>query len=252
MDFTYTPLSTESHQIRLLCVQQPQHPNDNSGIHVTLQPVSYEDKPNYLALSYTWGPEQPTRTIFVDGARFTVRENLYHFLDRFRHDAKGMEGEAIWIDQICINQDDISERNNQVGRMRDVYSHASKVIVWLGKGSELGLAAVDLFRRTAELQKLDKSGVKMDEEDLEKMRAFLRNPYFMRLWIVQEIALAKKLVFWIGDGEELDWDMAFGVYTSQDKYIVPGRLNMIDDVRILTTSYYTLPSLPAHTLLNDE
>jgi hypothetical protein len=37
----------------------------------------------------------------------------------------------LWIDAICINQADLDERKQQVQLMRDVYSGASRVVVWL-------------------------------------------------------------------------------------------------------------------------
>jgi hypothetical protein len=53
-----------------------------------------------MAVSYTWGPSYPTREISLEGQSFTVRENLWQFLDAARDYAK----DWLWIDQVCIDQ----------------------------------------------------------------------------------------------------------------------------------------------------
>jgi hypothetical protein len=87
----------------------------------------------YTALSYTWGPENPTYNVTVGGIPMPSRENLWHFL---REMSLASEHGWFWIDAICIDQSNIEERNHQVQMMRLIYSQVS-------------CAARDGFRRGA-------------------------------------------------------------------------------------------------------
>lgn len=116
--------------IRLLRLQ----PGDiGSSIFIELDHVSLTDKPIYEALSYTWDlddqPEVATYSVNLSGASYSVAANLFDALNRPR---KKDECRILWIDAICINQNDYMEKGWQVQMMDRVYSAASRVIVWLG------------------------------------------------------------------------------------------------------------------------
>lgn len=88
---------------------------------------------SYSCLSYRWGPKQPRRPIYIEGEHINegeteVRQNLRDFLDAAR-DANVTDW--IWIDALCINQEDVTEREQQVGQMGQTYEQAKKVFVWL-------------------------------------------------------------------------------------------------------------------------
>lgn len=91
--------------------------------------VFFSDRPKYRALSYMWGDEAVRIPIFLNGKRFTVAENLFRALGYLR--LEKIEG-PFWIDAICINQDDIHEKNRQIRIMPHIYFRASAVLVWLG------------------------------------------------------------------------------------------------------------------------
>lgn len=90
---------------------------------------------HYNALSYAWGDPFPTADIVLNGSRMTVTANLESALRHLRDlpmpEAQGL---PVWVDAICINQDDLKERNEQVQIMRDVYRKAHRVISYLGDG----------------------------------------------------------------------------------------------------------------------
>ena len=90
----------------------------------------------YAAISYAWGDQPATREILVNGAAFPVTENLASGLWHFRKygiTPRGPSDEIpLWIDAVCINQDDIPDRNEQVSMMRSIYSGASYAVAWLG------------------------------------------------------------------------------------------------------------------------
>ncbi|RMJ16106.1 hypothetical protein BHE90_003000 [Fusarium euwallaceae] len=88
----------------------------------------------YETLSYAWGsPSDPLHDILVNGQRYRVRQNLYDVLSQFRTSLRYASRVRLWVDAICINQDDGLERATQVKRMKQIYSIAMRTIVWLGK-----------------------------------------------------------------------------------------------------------------------
>lgn len=88
----------------------------------------------YETLSYAWGsPSEPSHDILVNGQRYRVRQNLYHALSQLEISLRYASRVRLWVDAICINQDDDLERATQVKRMKQIYSTAMRTIVWLGK-----------------------------------------------------------------------------------------------------------------------
>lgn len=189
--FKYNHLDKSKRMIRLIRLSE-----DQKGAEVCLDicTVDLDSRPEYTALSYTWGPISPVREIRLNGQSFMVRENLFEFLVQLR--AKSCE-DWIWIDQICINQGEIKERNHQVSQMTDVYWNAARTIVWLGSARPETLFA---FRcMTRDLDQLQ--GHDMDIAELESIGydAFFAHEYWTRIWIVQELILSHEIDFWWRD-----------------------------------------------------
>jgi hypothetical protein len=69
------------------------------------------DKPQYEALSYMWGRKESPLQIELSGSIVEVRNNLWQALNHLRH---AQTTRILWIDALCINQDDANERNHQV------------------------------------------------------------------------------------------------------------------------------------------
>jgi hypothetical protein len=92
-----------------------------------------KDHPPYEALSYEWKKHEGTTTVLCNSSAIQVTRNLASALRAFRHKS---EERVLWIDAICINQDDAKERGSQVSMMRDIYSGAMSVRAWLGPSSE--------------------------------------------------------------------------------------------------------------------
>jgi hypothetical protein len=123
-------LCSERQEIRTLTLKQGAF---DDPIHCALQTVSLADKPKYTALSYVWGDATDRLPIYVDGTLFSATKNLKIALQYIR---KTDRDEVMWVDAVCINQNDIDERNNQVSLMGILYSEASHVIIWLGEADD--------------------------------------------------------------------------------------------------------------------
>ena len=87
----------------------------------------------HTILSYNWGPADPRYTIRINGLDFQVRQNLQDFLNIAR---AALSERPLWVDAICIDQENIAERNHQVRLMGTIYGKAQSVIVWLGCANE--------------------------------------------------------------------------------------------------------------------
>jgi hypothetical protein len=83
----------------------------------------------YMCLSYTWGDPLDRVPIRVDGKLFKIRTNLWNFLYFARETSFGLD---IFIDALCVDQNNTLERNQQVQRMGQIYSGAEAVLMWLG------------------------------------------------------------------------------------------------------------------------
>ncbi|KAF2433898.1 hypothetical protein EJ08DRAFT_582828, partial [Tothia fuscella] len=122
-------------------------------------------------------------------------ENLERFLQTVRYD-----GLRLWIDQICINQSDPNERSHQVQMVSRIYSQASQVLVWLGPKSDDSDFAIDALRglRESYFSRTKSALKRLDHEEdqglLNSVLALMSRPYWSRLWILQELILAKDLL----------------------------------------------------------
>ena len=130
---TFDPIS-ESYQlldthlsIRVLNVLPAKSLLDD--IECELQVVRLIDGPVYEALSYTWGDESHRRYISVNDQRFSVTSNLWAALRYLRHTS---ETRSLWADAICINQQNVTEKNFMVSQMHVIYHNSKRVIAWLG------------------------------------------------------------------------------------------------------------------------
>lgn len=121
--FQYEPLANPQTTIRLLRIE----PGDGP-IHCTMK-CGLIEKGTYSCLSYTWGDASQLECIYIDSRPCTVRENLYDFLHTARR--YGVT-ESLWIDALCINQEDLVEKSLQVRLMGRIYAESTRVIVWLG------------------------------------------------------------------------------------------------------------------------
>jgi hypothetical protein len=89
----------------------------------------HSSKASYEAISYVWGNAKDQIEIETPDGIFHITRNLSAALHRLRYPDKPR---YIWADAICINQNDDEEKGHQVRLMRQIYQHASKVLVWLG------------------------------------------------------------------------------------------------------------------------
>ncbi|KAK3313175.1 heterokaryon incompatibility protein-domain-containing protein [Apodospora peruviana] len=202
--YRYTPLSPTSAEIRLLTI----HPGPwDTDIECSLEHVSLDAKPTYEALSYTWGDPTNISSILFGRSPWSVRTNLKAALQRLRREDSER---VIWIDALCINQDDLDERAEQVPRMFEIYTLAAGVVAWLGEPEADGDPAMEMIQDFASCvdkaskdgrledlnpfgdvttpEDLQKIGFDLSKQDWPALWTFFRRSYWERVWIIQELA----------------------------------------------------------------
>ncbi|RMY18693.1 hypothetical protein D0867_05162 [Hortaea werneckii] len=154
---------------------------------------------DYEALSYCWGDvRRHQRLIEIDGRAFPVGENLQGALQNLRRSDRPR---LLWIDAICINQRDAEERNEQVRMMLEIYGAAKEVVAWLGPSTQhtsIGMSLlVDIKngRREGEEPSWTALPPQLVKDGLMDIAA---RQYFTRLWVVQETAIAKRVILACG------------------------------------------------------
>ncbi|ORY11321.1 heterokaryon incompatibility protein-domain-containing protein [Clohesyomyces aquaticus] len=194
-------------------------------------------KLKFQALSYAWGEGKPIQEILLQNIPithdenealqerprpFAIRTTLHQALGRIRQPDKHV---WIWVDAICINQKDDSEKSHQLPKMIYIYSNAWNVTIWLGEnedGDNDSTLAMDFLPKILNLASLDiitaKDGI--DDIDLTSWKAFaslIGRPWFCRRWVIQEVAYAKRLSIRCGE-RVVSWvDFADAVELFLDK-----------------------------------
>ena len=175
---------------------------DQNQLMMQWESASLDEVPAFNALSYTWGPPSANPMMQLPGYKFT--DNLMDCLLQISSKLPGLW----WIDALCIIQNDLEEKSRQVKKMRDIYASAKRVYVWLGaEGGDGRLALQTLGKIYAQIPsgstQDDEPKVSFDDEDLKRvglpatddtawpsLMEFLSRPYFKRVWVIQELAVA--------------------------------------------------------------
>ncbi|XEV05006.1 hypothetical protein FSHL1_010293 [Fusarium sambucinum] len=167
---------------------------------VTLKTYEFEEnaKPEYYALSYTWGkPREDVSDYTAESRRSIV-----------------LNDKPVWIDALCINQDDIDERQCQVSAMDRVYGGADRVLIWLGAPTPDLMAGLKATERIAQVATRESKRIiknqqfdfccRMEDmesryglapltmEEIDGLVSLFQYSWFSRVWIIQEVSLAKE------------------------------------------------------------
>lgn len=144
----YKKLDSSKDQIRLIRFLR----NGNTPLEFSLETVSKDDKIEYYCLSYTWGDSTPTWPIIVDGASVSVAENLGNALQRI-NDEECVH--LLWVDALCINQQDKGEKQQQLALMGGIYSNALAVFAWIGAETASSGNVIEEIARVGDIFVMD-------------------------------------------------------------------------------------------------
>ncbi|KAK6954802.1 hypothetical protein Daesc_004771 [Daldinia eschscholtzii] len=219
----YTPLSRN--QVRFIEILPSG--TEEAPVRCLLKAVELGPDVRYAALSYVWGDPEVTRDIIVNGVVLPVTVNLESALRQFSKTGFPGNGETglitqLWVDAISINQQDTQERNHQVTMMASIYRNATSVLSWLGAPDEnhhdlalrtmnkvmysiystLGkhpISSADLPEvvrvgfewMVANLGPYPHDSTRRQNVQWQALKDLSQNQYWSRMWILQEIALAR-------------------------------------------------------------
>ncbi|KAL1647158.1 Folylpolyglutamate synthetase [Diplodia intermedia] len=163
--------------------------------------------PEYEALSYVWGSSERTHAVMLNQHSFAIQSNLHDALEHLRHELtrSGKSTRKIWIDAICINQQDKMEKSSQVMIMGDIYANASRVLVWLGKADNFSKIAFDTLAKfavndgTKNARITSRNLQSTMTERTKAVECTIIRPYFERAWVVQEVVSAKEAMVCCGE-----------------------------------------------------
>ncbi|KAK5659030.1 hypothetical protein OQA88_1117 [Cercophora sp. LCS_1] len=207
MAYPYEPLPPST--IRLLRLLPA--PHIASPLRCDLIHASLPSTTPYEALSYTWGPTTNPATLALSTHPIQTTRNLSLALRHLRHQDIPR---TFWIDALCINQSDPLEQAAQVSIMWTIYQHATRVVVWLGPETGDSAVAMDnIAKRDCQTNAAARQawreknkgpcGCHAGNFDNYASRAgvldLLKQAWFTRVWVLQEVAAAKEVVVVCGD-----------------------------------------------------
>ena len=163
--------------------------------------------PRYVALSYVWGQARQFMLQTYNKKELMEKNGLlqhFHYdFPRTIRDAMvatyGMGERYIWVDCLCIEQDNEEDKIRQINNMDSIYGHAVLTMVAAdAHDARVGLTGVlegsrNVVQTTAEL----KTGVHL-MSPLPEPRGLEASPWNTRAWTFQERLLARRLAIFIG------------------------------------------------------
>ena len=223
--YRYSPIDKGASEIRLMTLLPGAF---EAKVRITIKIVRLSEslKPGYEALSYTWGSATDLEHVYVHGDEgekaLAITKNLAEALRYLRYEDRPR---VLWIDAICVDQNNTAERGHQVLRMAEIYRQAIRVVIWLGPerdDSTLAMQELDALGQTIEMDWA--SGVVKplsgnhynqwrkeplpfaeNRKTLAAIETFLDRSWFKRLWIWQEVRLAGVGALVICGRECLSW-----------------------------------------------
>jgi hypothetical protein len=157
----------------------------------------------YDALSYAWGGHLVLRRfIKLDNRTYLVTDSVYQALRELRH---ADESRLLWIDAVCINQADLTERKEQVQAMRQIYTHAEQVIVWLGRAPQGASNDFKMFRKLEDHTNEEKFEILSTSSTWKNVLTDITTrKWWTRVWVLQEVVANKNVIIRVGK-DELTW-----------------------------------------------
>jgi hypothetical protein len=167
----------------------------------------------------------------VNGSNFQISSNLYSALQVLR-DSGDIH---VRCDRLCINQDDFAERADQVGRMKSIFQNAARVVVWLGEEADGSSQFMETLKRWINYRSchsdlddlacweamwredaLECAGPVSENQALamtarsyslflKQVNALLQRDYWRRVWVIQEVAVGRRVTVHCGP-HSAEWD----------------------------------------------
>ncbi|KAL8951477.1 MAG: hypothetical protein Q9222_002554 [Ikaeria aurantiellina] len=262
--YEYAPLDPHTKTTRLMSLL-PGSFHEDINVSIKTMKFTKKEAPDYEALSYTWAStDDPSEIIVTDSTkasgavferRLAVTQNLAVALRYLRSKVATRD---IWIDAVCVDQENLEERGHQVAMVGDIYRTATLVLIWLGpecQDSSLAMRALGSLSSSIEVDRqaqsikpstTSASNIKdwptwqldtaHDGQVQYSILKFLQRGWFHRLWIWQEVLLAERAEIRCGH-KTLDWnDFRKAIMALRDKHL-PSYMSHDDKIRYKQALY---------------
>lgn len=202
--YIYRPLDHQHQGFRVAILQPALE--FSAPICCNLVEVTVDSHPDYEAISYVWGNPENQAVLRVEDAELKVTVNLELALRYLR---LSHEPRTLWVDAICIDQNNIDERNWQVQLMKNIYSSCVRDLIWLGTAQEDTEIAIASLAHMESLNLRRWTGTKdfdnrialreLGIDDAEPIESIIARPrLWERVWVMQEIACCSEAMLVIG------------------------------------------------------
>jgi hypothetical protein len=187
-NFKYTSINSSLGDIRVLGIY-PGDQADDLKLSLDVVRITDDSELDFEAISYRWGSPDGKHPALLDGLPFILTSSQDRMIRDLRHT---QNIRRVWIDALCINQKDIFERNDQVQLMRKVYGYARLVAIYLNCEVDEDSAAYRKLLTFSSECKPEDLCIE-DESFWRQIFGALESEYFRRVWVQQEMSLARKL-----------------------------------------------------------
>ncbi|GAB1206045.1 hypothetical protein APSETT445_004726 [Aspergillus pseudonomiae] len=224
--YNYTLLPPGHNTIRMLRLL----PNKNRAALIECEliehPLKEQEEQAYEALSYVWGSTENPSSICVNSYALEVTANLHAALSRLRYERFPR---LLWVDAICIDQKSNTEKERQIQLMARIYGQAKNVIVWLGEEENDSTSTLARLQVAAEGERL------LEEINDTALIALLERPWFRRVWVLQEVGVARSVLVKCGPMEMNGYAFSSGLRGIEDfNNRCPRVQSLINSVRPVT------------------
>ncbi|KAI0458578.1 hypothetical protein F5B21DRAFT_500471 [Xylaria acuta] len=223
---------------------------DDEPIECSIRHISINHDETFWAISYPWGRAIKGRApiyITTPQGNISIGLSLYSVLRVLR---EKMVKVPIWVDAVCINQANPSEKVRQILLMRQIFQKSALVVAWLGEEygrSREVLETILQIRCRSQMPESSLGGGNTgtaslawsdkvpDEADKfwEDINLLLQREWFMRVWIVQELVLPSKVMLMCGRHSEADWDHFFEGLTICERVLNAKNSQDSDNVKLI-------------------
>jgi hypothetical protein len=204
----------------------------------------------FEAISYAWGTAPFTESLGVHRSKPPTHFMISPTVDlMLRYLRLPKKKRTVWIDALCINQNDLGEKAAQVNFMGEIYRQAKGIVVWLGPPMNTQDNVLQFFQHLVKYGQEDSEDSEQRVDTWDKLRQFLERSWFTRRWTIQEAVLGKQVVMLCG--KDMINFMVFAKHAcllAQDQSYVKVRL--AGAIRKLRMMYELRAAIAAHAQID--
>jgi hypothetical protein len=227
--FEYQPIDATG-EIRILVLQPAHEFSDPLETTTFVRNVADYDSAPYACVSYSWGTVHRYTKLRCNDQYIQITTHVSTMLHYLRSATKPVH---LWIDAVCINQADESEKAVQVQSMGRIYSRASEVLVWLGEATDKDQiegvceSLHEIARGGNDKSSTSKTWRPTSYQELDSLSSFLNRPWFSRRWVLQEVAMNTNITVYCGN-HQISWSLVQTALTFLNQISADERKNSVE------------------------